>query len=192
MKISWKDAVSQFKIQKIYENASFENCTEIPKKIVEIGKKWISTKKKPSLYISGPCGSGKTFFMTALLRSLIEIEGYGRMIYKRCYSLDSELLNAFNEGNEEYILKKYSEVEFLFLDDFGVERQSERVNRQFYVILDERVGNRLPTVITTNFSIEITREKFNEKIESRIKSFFEICFPNEDLRESTTFDFLDE
>lgn len=179
--ISWQRACVKSGIQGIYHNASLDNCPMLPIGIVEIGKKWVKASNRPSLYLHGNTGSGKTYFSTALYRALVE-QQHPWVIYVKSYDLDEELLTAIEEKQEKSRIMKYCEVPILFIDDLGVERPSERMLRQYFSIIDKRVGDRLITVITSN----IPRDQLplGDRVISRLEHFYAIEFPKKDNRKN--------
>ena len=81
------------------------------------------------------------------------------------------------------IIKMCSESTVFILDDLGVETSSERVQRQYFEIFNVRYSQNRLTVLTTNCSVKQLRNKFGERIHSRLKSFKLIKFPEVDFRE---------
>ena len=151
----------------------------IPKGIVELGRRWVSNPKRPSLYLFGNTGSGKTHFATSLFREMVE-RGYGWIIFKKSDDLDDELLSAIENKHEKTCLSKYCEVPLLFIDDLGVERAGDRVIRQYYKIIDKRIGEGLTTVITSNAPKD--KLDMGDRISSRLELFLSIEFPKVDIR----------
>lgn len=150
--------------------------------IGELGEKWINSNKKPSLFLTGTPGSGKTYFAIALLKGLIDLNIYNWLIFIKSDDLDNELLKAVLESNEAYVLEKYHDVPFLFIDDIGVERVNERIIKQYYSIIDRRLSNLLPTVFTSNLSVEQIGNTLGDRIASRLAMTTEVSFPKMDLR----------
>jgi DNA replication protein DnaC len=180
----WKNAIKLMNIQRNYHNCSLDNCQLLHPAIVALGKKWINADRRPNLYIHGNTGSGKTYFATSLFRELVE-KKYPWLIFVRSYDLDDELLASINGNNgnhEKTVLQKYCEVPILFIDDLGVERPSDRIIRQYYSIIDSRVGEGLLTVITSNCS----KSDFplGDRIKSRLEHFCNIEFPKRDIRKT--------
>jgi DNA replication protein DnaC len=57
------------------------------------------------------------------------------------------------------------------IDDLGTERSTPLVQEALYSIIDYRAGHRLPTIITSNFSLDQVTEHygdFGERLASRI------------------------
>lgn len=184
--MNWKKAIEIFKIYEKYQESSIENCDLLPIEIVDLGRRWIKHPKRPPLYLYGIPGCGKTYFALALLRGLIEFYNHPFFdcIFEKSQNMDDEFLYKPSHASEREITKKYIETSFLFLDDLGVERTSERMKRQFYSIIDERVGNNKVTVITSNLSKENIVENVGERVVSRLEHFLTIEFKKNDLRKN--------
>lgn len=177
--MSWTNAIRMMNIQKLYHNASLDNSPLLPPAIVDLGKRWLKATNRPSLYIYGNTGSGKTFFATSLFRGLVE-KNLNWLIFIRSDDLDDELLTAIENKHEKTVLTKYFEVPILFIDDLGVQKSTDRIIRQYYSIIDRRVGEGLLTVITSNVSRE--NLQLGDRISSRLEHFYNIEFPKKDLR----------
>lgn len=175
----WKSTIERNQIENIYHRASLNNCPFLPDGIVQLGKKWVKSYEKPSLYLFGNTGSGKTYFAYALYSALVMMK-FPWVIFVKSFNLDEELLAGIEERQEKSILMKYSEVPILFIDDLGVERPSDRIIRQYYSIIDKRTGNGLTTVITSNVKIEDL--PLGSRTISRLGHFYEIQFPKKDIR----------
>lgn len=177
--MSWENAIKRSKIPKMYQNCSFENCQLIPKKIIELGKKWVNHPRRPNLYLFGNTGSGKTHFATSLYRAMVEnYESW--IVFVTSDDLDIELLDSIDLKRERSCLEKYCEVPILFIDDLGVERASERMIRQYYTIINKRIVEQLTTIITSNVSKNDIA--LGDRTRSRLEHFLEIEFPNVDIR----------
>jgi DNA replication protein DnaC len=178
MYLKWEDAVLRFKIGKVHQIASIDQFSEGMR---DLFAKWIANPNF-SLYLSGSAGSGKTYASVALLKGLIEKQEYPWIIYKRSYELDDELLEAVSNRQESFVLEKYHEVPFLFIDDLGVERVNDRVIKQYYSIIDHRLNNLLPTVFTSNILRKDIDKNLGDRIASRLQMAAEIIFPKKDYR----------
>jgi DNA replication protein DnaC len=181
MNPNWQNAIKMMNIQGLYHNAALDNCPKLPPGIVDLGKRWIKASNRPNLYIHGNTGSGKTYFATALFRAMVE-KNFNWLIFVRSDDLDTELLTAIENKHEKTTLMKYFEVPILFIDDLGVERPTDRMIRQYYSIIDKRVGEGLLTIITSN----VPREELplGDRTLSRLEHFYNIEFPKKDIRKS--------
>jgi DNA replication protein DnaC len=136
-------------------------------------------EKIQSTYIYGINGSGKTIHAA-------------RMIIANCFYADAEpdatspnylfssavqimaeLKMSYNNRvdfpTEMEIIKKYSEISILVLDDLGVEVVSDWAYQHLYLIIDNRYEADLVTIFTSNFSLSELSEKLkDDRIPRRI------------------------
>lgn len=188
--MNWDDAIKDFRIQKRYQNASLLGETLLPEGIVNFGIKWLKSKEKGPLYLHGIPGCGKTHFMTAIFRHMVDHTDF-EMIYIKSDQMDRELLQASTgklmnsvgySVSEHQLIEKYAQIPILFIDDLGAEKDSERVKQQYLSILDERYGNELITVSTSNLDLEKLGKTLGERLASRLKTSYIVQFPDQDLR----------
>lgn len=174
-------------IGKVVSRASFDNQCLLDPNLLAWGREWITSRNKLSLILQGNSGCGKTFFSIALLKALWgQLQPYPFIIFKISSQLDSELLSAVmgkSSRDADSIIKMCSESTLFILDDLGVETSSERVQRQYFEIFNARYAQNRFTVLSTNCSIKQLRDKFGERIYSRLKNYKLIKFPEVDFRE---------
>lgn len=182
--MTWEKAVEKFKIGKIYHNCSLKDVEKTSPGIAQDGRDWVRDPKP--LYISGTPGSGKTYFCMALLKALLEVRKPEWVMFKRSEQMDSELLKAIQEGQEEFYLENYQNVPYLFIDDLGAERCNERIVKQYYNIINSRMENLMPTVFTSNVPVDGISNTLGDRIASRLQMATQIKFPKKDLRKTLT------
>jgi DNA replication protein DnaC len=183
MEAGWEDTCQRFHIGKRYHNAHLNEVKKLYLWAYEEGMHWLSQKLKPSLYLSGNAGSGKTYMALALLRGVIDQHVHKADIrYITSDDLDDTLLQAIENKNELYIIENFCEVPYLFIDDLGVEKQTERVIKQYYKIIDRRLNDYKTTVFTSNISKTKIEKNLGDRIASRLELCNEIKFPDRDLR----------
>jgi DNA replication protein DnaC len=189
MKLTWEEVIKSHEIRKMYQSADLEKIQHLPKEMMDFAKRWIDAPQRPSLFLTGSVGSGKTYFMTALLRAVVE-RGHSWFKFTRSVDLFDELLQKLmtsNSKSNEYALRSIAEVPFLFIDDVGVETMTDRVKKEYFSIIDYRISEMLPFVFTSNFSKEEFGKLLGDRVESRMHMCAEIVFPGRDLRKEITF-----
>ena len=73
--------------------------------------------------------------------------------------------------------------DLLILDDLGTEFNSSFFLTNLYSLLNNRLGAKLPTIVTTNITDGALLEKlYTEKISSRLAAFVQIQFLGSDIR----------
>jgi len=86
-------------------------------------------------------------------------------------------------GEEEMLLRTAAGADLLILDDLGSEFNSSFLISTLYSLLNNRLGAKLPTIVTTNITDGALLEKlYTEKISSRLSSFVPFLFMGDDIR----------
>lgn len=185
--MSWKKFCELYKVPEIYQNVQLEeikNVTTNVGKSLKLGiLKYVESPF--SLILQGDTGRGKTQFMYTLIRTLIDVKGFGLEYFRMINALDidqhiSDQIKLC--GSASYFLESLAEVPFLFIDDLGVEGSKERAERNYYSIFDKRLSNKMPTILSTNMNDKEILTSFGSRIESRFKQCIKIIFEGPDLR----------
>jgi DNA replication protein DnaC len=74
-------------------------------------------------------------------------------------------------------------VHLLVLDDLGAERATEWVAGQLYTILNHRLINNKPTIVTTNLDTEELSAQLGQRTVERLKSYRVIHVGGGNLRD---------
>ena len=169
-------------IGKLIEKQSFENFDleryrydeEIYKKAMgnfEGAKNFAENfPATPSvLLFLGKTGTGKTHLSTAIAKTVIE-KGY-EVLYDSAQNIVSAFeSDRFKSGYGPYEPKgdKYLECELLILDDLGTEFVNQFTLSCLYNLINTRQNKGLATIISTNLSATELRDKYEDRIYSRI------------------------
>jgi DNA replication protein DnaC len=164
-------------IPERYWAAKLSDCSQI---IFEQVLAWLLSPTD-GLRLCGSVGTGKTHCAAGIVRHIAEQEKPVKFrsfsqIYRdlrECYTLNR---------NEQDVLRELFKAPFLVLDDLGAGSLSDFERRSVTDILDERMGNLRPTVVTTNWSLKQIEEKMDDRIASRLASFTAIEFSGRDHR----------
>lgn len=116
--------------------------------------------RKTSLYICGDLGTGKTHLAAAMANDIIK---HGRAVKYTTFSrMTQDVRAAYYSGSKETeaeAVKKYQEAPILFLDDLGKEKPTDWNVALLFSLIDFRYSNGLPTVITSNYTLEDLGDK---------------------------------
>jgi DNA replication protein DnaC len=163
-----------------WENVTFENFE--PRKGTERAYKACCnyTEQFPSLqsrgigmYLYGTSGSGKTRLAASIANKLLD-KGVS-VKWWNVTSLYFTIQGTFKgDGNSQEILDGCTNAGLLILDDMGAEKPSEWTMATMYDILNTRIDDVLPTIITSNLKLEELASKADPRVISRIsdKSIF--------------------
>ncbi|MGN0662348.1 MAG: ATP-binding protein [Faecalibacterium sp.] len=138
-----------------------------------------------SLMLIGNAGLGKTHAALAVAGIVLE-RGYD-VIYVSSpdffAKIESLHFGSDPAGEEETLLRTASAADLLILDDLGTEFNSSFLITTLYSLLNNRLGAKLPTIVTTNITDGSLLEKlYTEKISSRLSAFVPLLFVGEDIR----------
>lgn len=102
------------------------------------------------LMLVGPVGCGKSHLLYAVLQELVcrGVTCFGQTV--------PDLLDELRPGNgdSDEKLRLLREIQLLLLDDLGAQRDTEWVTERLFVILNARYNAMLPTLITSNLTLE--------------------------------------
>lgn len=118
------------------------------------------------LLLMGQSGLGKTFLMHAMAKRLVE-RGYQVLMVSAFRFL--EIARKAYFGREADALEDVMDADVLFIDDMGIEPLMENITiPQWYNLLNERQTRGRSTVISTNLMEKELRERYTERIASRL------------------------
>ena len=142
-------------------------------------------RSSESLMLFGNAGLGKTH--AALAIAGIVLEKDFDVIYVSSPDFFSKLealhFGADPGGEEETLLQTAAGADLLILDDLGTEFNSNFFLSTLYSLLNNRLGAKLPTIVTTNITDGALLEKlYTEKISSRLSAFVPCLFAGDDIR----------
>ena len=136
-----------------------------------------------NLLFSGNTGLGKTFLSACIARSVAD-QGYS-VVYESAGHLFAALEKARFEANEENrrAAAKYTECDLLIVDDLGTELPGQFVTAALYSLINDRLLEAKPTIISTNLSEEELVRRYNPQIASRLRgSYKRVAFVGDDIR----------
>lgn len=137
-------------------------------------------KEKNGIFIYGDVGTGKTHLLWAIADKIEkENDEHKEKVGLDIQKIDWWILNTtdmlrnikreFDNKSDADLLNQVINFKgFLFLDDVGSEKLSEWTQETFYLILNKRYEDILPTIITSNHSIEKLGERIGDRTASRI------------------------
>ena len=118
------------------------------------------------LVLTGSTGLGKTFLLHAMADRLIERDINVLLI--SAYRMLEILRKNYFENDQG--VSELLGADVLMIDDLGSEPMMQNVTvEQLFNLLNERQGRNLSTVISTNLDMAKFRERYTERIASRLR-----------------------
>lgn len=159
---------------------------DMTKRACDLCQKWsndypyVDTK---CIVLSGKSGLGKTFMMHCMAKQLID-KGVNVLLMSAYRYLDTARKAYFGGPSDE--LDSLMACDVLMLDDLGSEPLMENITIvQLFNLINERQSAGRATLISTNLSAKELRERYTERITSRLldkqQSLF-IPFMGDDVR----------
>lgn len=136
-----------------------------------------------NLLFVGGTGVGKTFLAACIARTVadrgcsVAYETAGRLFTKLERAKFSSDENARKEAEKLYT------ADLLIIDDLGTEMPGQFVNAALYSLLNDRLLDSKPMVITTNLNVDEAGQRYSPQIASRLYgNFTRLTFLGEDIR----------
>ncbi|MDR0434991.1 MAG: ATP-binding protein [Gracilibacteraceae bacterium] len=121
------------------------------------------------LMLTGDVGTGKTFLAACIANEIIAQSG--RVLFLIVPDLLDQLRASFDgdsQTREREIMDQARSVPVLILDDLGAHNYTEWVSGRIYTILNYRLNEQLPTVVTTNLTLPDIEDCLGNRAVSRL------------------------
>ncbi len=141
------------------------------------------SESSENLLFSGSTGLGKTFLSACIARRVAE-RGYS-VIYESAAHLFSKLERARFGGDEadRHEAQMFTECDLLIMDDLGTEMPGQFVNAALYTLINDRLLQKAPMIISTNLTNSELEHRYTPQIVSRLRgSFRRVPFVGDDIR----------
>ena len=149
------------------------------KAAVELSKNFVEyfNQVYRNLFFYGTVGTGKSFLSGCIANELLQA-GFS-VIYFSASGLFERLARyAFDTREKDALHAFYADLygcDLLIIDDLGTEVTNSFVTSQLFSCLNERGLQRRPVIVSTNLSLEELRDRYSDRIFSRITSGFSLC-----------------
>lgn len=166
----------------VYKNAELRNYMSA---ILTSAKKYaenFNTDTSPSLFFVGDTGLGKTHISSAIAKNVLD-KGFS-VVYETAPNMMIQLEKEhFDRSAGSENTDKYLTCDLLIIDDLGAEYIT-KINLSFlYNIVNTRILNHLPMIISTNLTPTELEKRYERRMSSRFMGEFTVTlFKGEDMR----------
>lgn len=130
-----------------------------------------------NLFFYGTVGTGKSLLSYCTARELLG-RGYSVIYFSSTGLFDMLARYAFDAGAKESLYSTYEDLyncDLVIIDDLGTEVTNSFVTSQLFACLNERFMRRQSTIISTNLTLEELRDRYSDRIFSRITGHYKLC-----------------
>ncbi len=141
------------------------------------------TPNSGNLLFVGNTGLGKTFLSACIARAVAD-RGYS-VVYESASRLFTKLEQAKFTGSEDARREaaKFTDCDLLILDDLGTEMPGQFVTAALYSLVNDRLLDGKPMVISTNLNVDEIARRYSPQIASRLHgNFTGLTFVGDDIR----------
>lgn len=134
--------------------------------------------EKPSnLLLFGTVGTGKSFLSGCVARELI-LKGYSVIYYSSINLFEYLAREVFGKNDKDDLYNQTDclyNCDLLIIDDLGTELSNSFVASQLFSCINERALRKKSTIISTNLSLEEIRDRYSDRVFSRLISGYTVC-----------------
>lgn len=130
-----------------------------------------------NLFFYGTVGTGKSFLSCCVAKELMD-KGNLVIYFSASQLFDTLSKSTFDKDSTEAlsgISEDIYECDLLIIDDLGTELTNAFVSSRLFSCLNNRHMRKKATIITTNLSLGELRDRYSDRIFSRITSNYTVC-----------------
>ena len=130
-----------------------------------------------NLFFYGTVGTGKSFLSGCVAKELID-QGKSVIYFSSTGLFEKLSALSFDYNAKEDKAELYEDLyscDLLIIDDLGTELTNNFSSSQFFSCLNERILRKKSFIISTNLSLQELRDRYSDRIFSRITSNFKLC-----------------
>lgn len=158
-----------------YQGEDRERFERTVKKCKDFVEQFSSSYR--NLFLYGTVGTGKSFLSGCIANEILK-QGRSVIYFSSVGLFDKLAQYTFDTKSKETLYNFYEDLyncELVIIDDLGTEVTNAFVTSQLFSCLNERDLRQRATIISTNLSLEELRDRYSDRIFSRITSNYNIC-----------------
>ncbi|MFI3226861.1 MAG: ATP-binding protein [Clostridia bacterium] len=165
-----------------YKMSPNENMVRNYKRLKDYAENFSFTSEN-LLFIGNP-GLSKTFLSTCIAKEVVK-KSYS-VVYDTCINIlnnyESQKFSSYDAGISSKITR-YANCDLLIIDDLGTEMVTSFTISALYNLINERIMQKKPMIINTNYVMPELVKKYSPAIASRLDGEFRhVFFFGEDIR----------
>lgn len=130
-----------------------------------------------NLFFYGTVGTGKSFLSGCIAGELLE-RGHSVIYFSAAGLFETLARYSFDAKSKDILYDLCEDLygcDLLIIDDLGTETTNSFITSQLFSCLNERYLRSKATLISTNLNLEELRDRYSDRIFSRITSSFTLC-----------------
>lgn len=127
-----------------------------------------------NLLFYGAVGTGKSFLSNCIAREILNL-GYSVIYFSASGLFELLARYSFDANQKEMLYKTLEDLyncNLVIIDDLGTEMTNNFSNSHLFTFLNERNLRKKPTIISTNLSLSELKDRYSERIFSRLTNQF--------------------
>ncbi len=190
MKILEKENFDHFSMDYYSKNfidpLTKESSYDLMTKNVQLAREFIGSfgTDFSNMFLYGNTGLGKTFLSHCIAKELLD-KGYFVAYFSASEFADMMSDRHFRRSARAMTLYERSiDADLVILDDMGTEMPNSFLVSSLFSFLNHRINAQLPTILSTNLTLDQFKQIYGDRIFSRLMSSSKfMAFVGEDIRE---------
>ncbi|MGN0327284.1 MAG: ATP-binding protein [Lachnospiraceae bacterium] len=137
-----------------------------------------------NLLFYGTVGTGKSFLSGCVAKELLD-RGNSILYFSavKMFQTISNLTFSKDTSMLEHLFDSIYHCDLMIIDDLGAECTNDFIRSHLFSIINERIVRQKPVIISTNLTLEDIRERYSDRVFSRISRNYELCkLSGQDIR----------
>ena len=152
----------------VAENATQRQYTQRVRELCEEYADAYPDTFRPNLMLTGEAGLGKTFLLNCVA-ARVEERGHAATMVTAYHLLEIMRDRHFHMEETGGEFERLMNAGLLLIDDLGTEPMLRNITQEYlFILLNDRVSKRRHTVIATNLTFPQLKERYGERIMSRL------------------------